>query len=568
MKTTYHHRLRWIVNEKYKSVFHPYTLNHIINLENIQEHRIVRTLSSRTVRYLKPSSPEIPALYLKEYHLPTLLDGIKNLFLSPAEREWCAARKISKRNVSTFTPLAVGKLKQFGLLKKNYLISKSIEDARSIKEYLFDCDLSQTECRADEKIKATVSLAKFVKDLHQKGIFHQDFHWENILAKKGEQGTINFYLMDLHRIKLKSKLTDKEKIKNLASLNTGFYQKVRKTERLRFLKTYAEGDKKWEKDCHSFARLIEEMTDKMTRKKWRKRDKRCFRQNKYFASFKSSTCKGFVNRDFCNPELLDLLKNPDLAFSESASSIIKDSHTTSSCFLPLKIAGEKGEIHIKRYNYQNIFYALKNLFRTSRAKRVWKTANSLVSRSIPTPSPVCFLEERKWRLLIKSFFISLKIDQSLSLNALLQEGLSGTSNEAPERKNALIQQVANMVREMHDRDICHGDLKSNNILVEKKAGKEDKPYLVDLDSARIKKGVKKEDRIRDLARLNASLLDTKIVSTPDRLRFLKHYLNVVEKKGEHTVSEYWKEIVCKTQKKLKKSGRKFTTCKATIKEKT
>jgi len=125
-----------------------------------------------------------------------------------------------------------------------------------------------------------------------------------------------------------------------------------------------------------------------------------------------------------------------------------------------------------------------------------------------------------------------------------------------------------MVREMHDRDICHGDLKSNNILVEKKTGKEDKPYLVDLDSARIKKGVKKEDRIRDLARLNASLLDTKIVSTPDRLRFLKHYLNVVEKKGEHTVSEYWKEIVCKTQKKLKKSGRKFTTCNATIKEKT
>ncbi|MCK5255199.1 MAG: hypothetical protein KAQ81_04190, partial [Deltaproteobacteria bacterium] len=335
----------------------------------------------------------------------------------------------------------------------------------------------------------------------------------------------------------------------------------------RFLKAYTEGDKRWEQDCHSFARLIEDMTDKMTRKKWRKRDKRCFSQNKYFAPFKSTTCKGFVNRYFCNPELLDFLKNLDRAFSESASIIIKDSHTTSSCFMPLKIAGEKGEIHIKRYNYQNIFYAFKNLFRTSRAKRVWKTANSLVSRSIPTPLPVCFLEERKWRLLIKSFFISLKIDQSLSLNTLLQEGLSGTSTEAPERKNALIQQVANMVREMHDRGICHGDLKSNNILVEKKAGKEDKPHLVDLDSARIKKGVKKEDRIRDLARLNASLLDTKIVSIPDRLRFLKYYLIIGEKR-DHKVRDYWKEIVCKTQKKLKKSGRKFTTCKATIKEKT
>ena len=205
------------------------------------------------------------------------------------------------------------------------------------------------------------------------------------------------------------------------------------------------------------------------------------KSNKYFESFKSNTYKGFINRDFCNDEFLDLMHNPDRTFSEPAVSIIKDSHTTSSCFIPIKIGGRKAEVHLKRYNYQNIFYALKNLFRTSRGKRVWKVANGLVSRNIPTPLPISFLEQRKGGVLIKSFFITQKIDQSLSLHTLLQESFLNTKIETIKNKNILIQQTAHLIRAMHDRGVWHRDLKSANILVEKKEGQEDKLYLVDID---------------------------------------------------------------------------------------
>jgi len=282
------------------------------------------------------------------------------------------------------------------------------------------------------------------------------------------------------------------------------------------------------------------------------------KSNKYFESFKSNTYKGFINRDFCNDEFLDLMHNPDRTFSEPAVSIIKDSHTTSSCFIPIKIGGRKAEVHLKRYNYQNIFYALKNLFRTSRGKRVWKVANGLVSRNIPTPLPISFLEQRKGGFLIKSFFITQKIDQSLSLHTLLQESFLNTKIETIKNKNILIQQTAHLIRAMHDRGVWHRDLKSANILVEKKEGQEDKLYLVDLDSTRIKTRLERKDKIWDLARLNVSLLNTRIVSTPDRLRFLKYYLNV-SKKGGARIRDYWKEAVLITQKKLRKSGRKFTT---------
>jgi len=556
LKTIYHHKLKWIVKEEYQSILSTTTLDQLINLEGVKEHKIVRTLSSRTVRYLKPSSAEIPPLYLKEYHLSTPFESIKTLFLSPAEREWYNAQKITQKNASTFSPLALGKLRIFGVLKKNYLISKSIDNAKSLKEYTQDYYLSHPVCDTPEKRKLIVALAKFIKNLHQKGIFHQDFHWGNILIEKAKQGAIYFYLMDLHRVKLKSKLTNREKIKNLASLNTCFYQKARRTERLRFLKAYAEGSEQWEVNYPRFAYLIEEMTDKMLRKLWHKRGKRCVKQNKYFIPFKSSTYKGFINRDFYSPELLDLLYNPDRAFSEPVSTIIKDSHTTSSCFMPLQIAGEKFELYIKRYNYQNIFYALKNLFRTSRGKRVWKVANGFVLRTIPIPLPIAFLEQRKGGVLTKSFFITQKIDQSIPLITLFQKGLSNAPTETAKIKNELLQQVARILRRMHEQGIWHRDLKASNLLVQKKAGQKEKLYLLDLDGTRIKRKIRNKDRTKDLARLNASLLDTKTISMPDRVRFLKYYLNV-RKTRDQKVREFWKAMVWHTQKKLKKAGREF-----------
>jgi len=88
-----------------------------------------------------------------------------------------------------------------------------------------------------------------------------------------------------------------------------------------------------------------------------------------------------------------------------------------------------------------------------------------------------------------------------------------------------------------------------------KAGQKEKLYLVDLDSARVKKSVAEDDKIRDLARLNASLLDTRAITTPVRLTPLQYYLRQT---GDQKVEEYWKTILERTQNKLKKTGRKFT----------
>jgi tRNA A-37 threonylcarbamoyl transferase component Bud32 len=382
---------------------------------------------------------------------------------------------------------------------------------------------------------------------------HQDFHWGNILVKHGERKTIHFYLMDLHRIKVKVRLTDKERIRNLASLNTAFVFTRSKTERWRFLKAYLAGDTRWEQHPRHFARRIEELTVKMVQKQWLKRDKRYVQENKYVVPFMSGSYRGFITRRFSSPELLALLHDPDHAFSAPGSITIKDSHTTSSCTLPISLGRGNGEIHIKRYNYQNSLYALKNCFRYSRGKRVWKTAQGLLTRNIATPLPISFAEYRKGRLLLTSYFIARKIDHALPLSTVLEKGMAARFPHNYSRKNILLFKVARLVREMHARGIWHRDLKALNILIQKKLPDGEKLYLVDLDSTRIKKRLDRKEKIRDLARLNASLVSTTTVSMPDRLRFLQYYLKT-RKPRDRNIQEYWKAIAAQTQKKIKPSG--------------
>ena len=218
------------------------------------------------------------------------------------------------------------------------------------------------------------------------------------------------------------------------------------------------------------------------------------------------------------------------------------------------MGGEQLSLHIKRYNYQSTFYALKNLFRTSRAKRVWKVAQTLVASNIPTPLPISFLEQRKGRLLIKSFFISQKIDGARPLNAAIHELKATRSSYDTRQKKMLIQQVAHLVKNLHECGICHRDLKSSNILVQKTAGQIYNLYLVDLDSAQVQTRLRVKERIRDLARLNASLFSTTGISTADRFRFLRDYL-LTRSTRDEKLRLYWRAIREQTYKKLKLHNR-------------
>jgi serine/threonine-protein kinase RIO1 len=118
-----------------------------------------------------------------------------------------------------------------------------------------------------------------------------------------------------------------------------------------------------------------------------------------------------------------------------------------------------------------------------------------------------------------------------------------------------ISEVARYTKIFHDLRIAHGDLKAKNILV-KTSDERNLFYLLDLDSIRMKKTLPRRTLIKDLARLNASFLDTRLLSRSDRMRFLITYLSE-EPQRDSAQRIYWREIAAATENTLRKSGKRF-----------
>lgn len=544
------HRPAWRIKEEYRATLSPALLNGLINGEGISRALVCRELPSRTVRWLKPTNPELPSLYLKEYRFPHLIDRIKYLFHPPAEREWHTALRIAQRGIPTFEPLAWGTLRRFGLPAASYLFSREIDHARSLKDCLSDSHSRNCPTTRAARRAIVCSLARFVQDLHRKGIAHQDFHWGNILVDLRNLKHIRWYLTDLHRVRLKPRLSDRERIHNLAALCTAFRSNSSKAERLRFLGRYAHGDERWKKQLRSFARCIEDQSERMWKRIRTRHARRCLKRNAYFTPFRFPGCRGFLNRAFSLPALEQLLQNPGAAFSQSGCSMVKHSNTTSSCILLFHM-DEPVSLFIKRYNYQNRLYALKYLFRSSRGKKTWKAAHALLARGIPTPLPVAYAEKRQARMLSESFLITRHIAHSFPLSRIITHGGSGTTFEPAVDKDKLIRQTALLIRTMHKGGIWHRDLKAANILVQRTPDGDLKLYLTDLDGIRIRNELGFAERIRDLSRLNRSLITSPALSMRDRHYFLQCYLGA-GRRGDANLRAYWERIRRETAKKLAK----------------
>ncbi len=541
----------WRVTAEYRDTLSPAVLNRLIRREGVRRSHPRRELSSRTVTLLETALPELPFLYLKEYRCPNFTDRVKHLFASPAERERRTALRIAERGISTFEPLALGTLRRFGLPVASYLVSREVAHARPLKDHFLDRGHNTDQAGWAAGKAIACSLADFVRELHRRGILHRDFHWGNILVDVRDLSNIRWYLMDLHRIQLKQRLRERDRIANLAALGTAFRLTTCKAARLRFLTRYARGDERWEKRMRHFVRLIENRSESILRKNWARKARRCTRQNKYFTSFSPPACRGWRGREHSSPELLELLRDPGRAFSSPGRRMIKNSNTTSSCILPLIQDGGTAGVFIKRYNYQSAPYALKYLFRSSRAKRTWKAAYALLARGLPTPEPVAYAEKRTARVLRESFFFSGAIARAVPLAGLFPAAGPGTRDAHPVDKADLIRRTARLVRMMHERGIWHRDLKAGNILVEQTAGSGMQLYLTDLDGIRVKDTVRRTERIRDLARLHRSLITSPALSVRDRHRFLQWYLGA-GRRGDTTLRAYWEEIRRETAKKLAK----------------
>ena len=81
-------------------------------------------------------------------------------------------------------------------------------------------------------------------------------------------------------------------------------------------------------------------------------------------------------------------------------------------------------------------------------------------------------------------------------------------------------------------------------------------YLLDLDSVHSMFWISSRRRLKNLDELGRNFLDLRVISTTDRVRFLKHYLRINTKESK-ALKQLFYQIYQRTQVRLKKHHRHF-----------
>ena len=150
-------------------------------------------------------------LLVKYFKIPNLINRFVYAHLrhSKARRSYVHAFQLLNANINTPMPIAYIEESKYGLLSRSYYVSIYETKAGHIRGYM-------AGIIKDERLLG--ELASFIASFHNLGIYHLDLTPGNVLFKATNSG-YEFMLVDINRMKFKSRLSIKERYKSLAKLS-------------------------------------------------------------------------------------------------------------------------------------------------------------------------------------------------------------------------------------------------------------------------------------------------------------------------------------------------------------
>ena len=306
---------------------------------------------------------------------------------------------------------------------------------------------------------------------------------------------------------------------HLVQLNHFFEPLATRSERFRVLKLlearglrFARAAARLEADTWAYRRGF-----------YRGRDRRCFRDGKYFRRIGAGAIRGMAAADWAD----DLPQSErELARALEIRTPVKQSRREVSGF---GLVGGR-RVFIKRDTEAGWRSrgrpwpaVVDRGLRGTRQRRAWDTANGLWIRGIGTARPVAWVDVGHGLRGRESVLVSEALDGWQPLDRALP-GCTGPAH------TSLVETLAREIRRMHEAGVSNRDLKAQNILVRYDAARW-RTALVDMVGIRRHRGpVRLARRMQDLMRLAFSWSgvgvsgQAKGLAPADRLRFLKTYL--------------------------------------------
>lgn len=428
-------------------------------------------------------------VFVKEVYYRGWSALVKTFYGGTACREGRISLALAEAGIAVPEVLAFGTEKTNGIICRDVLLTREEPGGKTLLEMMRQ-DYPVLPCRA--KLQLVEEFACFIKRLHDAGVLHADLHIGNILWFPERDTGKQFVLLDTDRVVQKNRpLSRGEKTANLALLLGNLWTLVSRSQRFRFLRFYGI--------ClgqvnRRFIAELEAKALKHSNKIWRKKAERCLYNNSRFGKVKRNGFTVlFSKRAGIEDVLEELLGDPDRLLDQG--QIFKAGNTVRAGRIELN-----GKSYfLKRFNCKGWSYRLKNAFRRSRAVRSWLVSWGFRIRSLPVPEPLVCLEERRMRLLGRSYLLFEFVEQTEPLAKVWSRF------DAAERRGFLIR-LALLVGRLHLFGGLHGDLKWSNFLV---GGQRDNDVcLTDLDGSKILGPGKYRNKRKDLERFLVDLSKT------------------------------------------------------------
>ena len=175
----------------------------------------------------------------------------RDLFLTGSRpfRELIITEMARKGGLPTMEVLAAIKNCVFWPFYKGDLVSKEIPNSVDLIQYFTRGGRTRGQKQLGEKRELVRQAGRLVRKMHEMGIYHSDLHLKNFIVEKGEGGLGSLYIIDFDRSKIIHPLKSNKWFANLLRLDRSVEKWrtkglwITRTDRLRFLGSYLEGDK-------------------------------------------------------------------------------------------------------------------------------------------------------------------------------------------------------------------------------------------------------------------------------------------------------------------------------------
>jgi UDP-glucose:(heptosyl)LPS alpha-1,3-glucosyltransferase len=237
--------VRMEIREAYRPQLQALGLDHFERVMAFRNGQRYKENQYRSV--IRITGKDGPSLYLKRHkRRPALREFLAPFFhgslpLSSGRKEWLSALRLMALGIPTLEPVAWGeRVRRLGLDQESFFMSTEIDGAERLESFLpkrYRPPLTEPEI--GEKRALIRQLASLAAGLHEARVHHRDLYLGHIFIREDPPRGFQLFLIDLHRVEQRPRLSWRWRIKDLAALNfTAEGMPLTRMDRLRFYKQY------------------------------------------------------------------------------------------------------------------------------------------------------------------------------------------------------------------------------------------------------------------------------------------------------------------------------------------